>query len=212
MGGANAQILFSNAITGTNPNTANPFTSGQVVASDLTVSGIGRGSGILGTNANDRYNANNWGAGLTESQALSESKYFTFTLEAADDFEIDFTSFTFVAQGSATGAHSFAVFSSVGGFSLGNELLTFTQPGTSAYTTATQTVNLAGASFQNLTGPVEFRIYAWNAGNGTSGTFSVNEFAFNGSVAAVPEPSTYAMLIAGAGLMVWVIRRKRKVA
>ena len=52
------QTIFENPITGTNPNLNNPYTAGQIVNSNITVSGIGRGSGITGTNANDRYNAN----------------------------------------------------------------------------------------------------------------------------------------------------------
>jgi len=52
------QSIFTNPITGTNPNTSNPYTTGQIVDPNLTVSGIGRGTGINGNNANDRYNAN----------------------------------------------------------------------------------------------------------------------------------------------------------
>ncbi|WP_396155685.1 hypothetical protein, partial [Flavobacterium macrobrachii] len=51
------QSIFTNPITGTNPNTANPYTTNQVVDADMTVSGIGRGSGINSENRNDSYYA-----------------------------------------------------------------------------------------------------------------------------------------------------------
>ena len=41
-----AQSIFTNPITGTNPNTADPYTTGQTVAANMTASGIGRGAGI----------------------------------------------------------------------------------------------------------------------------------------------------------------------
>ena len=52
--GSNAQVIFENSITGSNPNTSNPYTTGQTNNANLTVSGIGRGSGITGSNGNNR--------------------------------------------------------------------------------------------------------------------------------------------------------------
>lgn len=40
------------------------------------------------------------------------------------------------------------------------------------------------------------------------GYYSMDDFSFH-EVAAVPEPSTYAMLIAGFGLFTWKVRRKQ---
>lgn len=37
--------IFANAITGTNPNTDDPYVSGQTINANITVSGIGRGGG-----------------------------------------------------------------------------------------------------------------------------------------------------------------------
>ena len=51
-----AQSIFTNPITGTQPSTANPYTTGQTVNSGITVSGIGRGSGVATNAGNDRYN------------------------------------------------------------------------------------------------------------------------------------------------------------
>ena len=69
------EFVWTNSITGTNPSTANPYTTGQSVFAGLTVSGIGRGMGINGAAANDRYNANSW-----NSLSLDTNAYFTLKL------------------------------------------------------------------------------------------------------------------------------------
>ena len=181
-------VLWTNPITGTNPNTSNPYTTGQTVISNVTVSGIGRGAGITGTNANDRYNANSWNTGTIDLTA-----YFTFTLTPAATYEIDFTSFVYTGQASGTGATSVAFRSSVDSFA--SNIGTPTVSGT--------TISLAGASFQNITTPIEFRLYGFGA-SASGGTFSVNEFTFNGDV--VPEPSS--ALLGGLGLLA-LLRRRR---
>ena len=53
-----AAIIFDNPITDTDPSLSNPYTNGQTVAANLTVSGIGRGSGIAASTAGNRYSAN----------------------------------------------------------------------------------------------------------------------------------------------------------
>ena len=108
--GANAQLI-TNPITGPNPNLANPYTSGQIVADNMTASGIGRGVGAVGTNSNDRYNANSW-----NTPSLDPTAYFEFTLTPDTGFALNFTSFTYAGQRSGTGPTSFAFRSSVDAF------------------------------------------------------------------------------------------------
>ena len=43
--------------------------------------------------------------------------------------------------------------------------------------------------------------------SGVQGYYSMDDFTFH-EVSSVPEPSTYAMLIAGFGLLAWKVRRK----
>ncbi|MFN4199200.1 MAG: hypothetical protein ACK4FS_09265, partial [Flavobacterium sp.] len=161
-----AQSIFENPIIGTNPNTANPYTAGQVVDPNLTVSGIGRGPGINGNNANNRYNANTW-----NSLGLEANRYFEFVLTPNTGYKIDFVSFVYTGQASGTGPNSFAFRSSVDGFS--------TDIGTPTATGAT--ISLALPQFQVITSPITFRLYAWGASAAT-GTYSVNTFTFNGEV------------------------------
>ena len=97
------QSIFTNPITGTNPNTSNPYTTGQTFDANITVSGIGRGTGISGSNANDRYNASGWSTG-----ALDANDYFYFTLTPNSGKKINFLSFVYTGQASGTGPITFA--------------------------------------------------------------------------------------------------------
>ncbi|UMY66633.1 MULTISPECIES: hypothetical protein [unclassified Flavobacterium] len=164
-----AQSIFTNPITGTNPNTANPYTTGQTVASNMTVSGIGRGTGVTGSNANDRYNATGWNSG-----SLDTNDYFEFTMTPASGYQISLVSLVYTGQTSGTGPTNFALRSSVDSYA--------SNIGTPTATGAT--ISLSGASYQNLTSAITFRLYGWGA-SAAGGTFSINDFTFNGTVSTV---------------------------
>ncbi|MFN3640521.1 MAG: hypothetical protein ACK4UK_06345, partial [Flavobacterium sp.] len=161
-----AQSIFENPILGTNPNTANPYITGQIVDPNMTVSGIGRGPDINGNNANNRYNANNW-----NSLGFDANRFFEFVLTPNTGYKIDFVNFVYTGQVSGTGPNSFSFRSSVDGFS--------SDIGTATATGAT--ISLTLPQFQVITTPITFRLYAWGASAG-GGTFSVNNFTFNGEV------------------------------
>jgi trimeric autotransporter adhesin len=178
---SSAAALATNPITGTNPNTANPYTTGQIVLPGLSFSGIGRGTGILGQNAANRYNADGW------SVLFDLNDHFSFTLTPDVGNAITYDSFVYTSQASGSGPTSFAFRSSLDSFS--SNLGTPTATGT--------TILLGGPTFTSVTTPVTFRLYGWGTNN-SQGTFSVNDFTFNGSVApvvsAVPEPISFVVL------------------
>lgn len=175
------QSIFDNPITGSNPNTSNPYTTGQSVNTNITVTGIGRGTGISGSNANDRYNANGW-----DSASFDANDYFTFTITPNGGYKIDFVSFEYTGQKSGSGPTNFAFRSSIDGFVA--NIGTPTSSGT--------TISLSGSSFQNVTSAIEFRIYGWNA-SGSGGTFSINDFTFKGTVPATSAGTN--TIAAGSG-------------
>jgi hypothetical protein len=190
-----AADIFSNTISGTSPGSSNPYTTGQSVASGLTVSGIGRGTGVTANTANDRYTGASW-----NTVSLDATAYFTFTLTPDVGNEIDFTNFVYTGQASGTGPTSFSFRSSVDSFA--------TNISTPIVTGST--IVLTAPAFQNVTTPIEFRFYAWGA-SGSTGTFSINDFTFNGTVAlaSIPEPSAFA-LVGGLAVVGFVASRRRR--
>src|SRR5690606_27469011 len=164
--------LWTNPITGTNPNTANPYTTGQSFDPNITVSGIGRGMGISGTNANDRYNANSW-----NTPSIDLTAYFEFTLTPNTGYQINFINFSFASQRSNTGPQNFVIRSSASNYL--TDIHTYTS--TIIATPFTTTISLANPTYQNITTPITFRIYAWGATD-PGGTYSINDFVFNGTV------------------------------
>ncbi len=166
--------IWTNPITGTNPNTSNPYTTGQTVVSNITVSGIGRGSGIAGTNATDRYNANGWGA------TFDGNDHYSFTLTPSSGFKIDFSSFVFVTQISPTNPPTtFQLRSSVDNYA--SNIGSVTSTGGS--------VSLSTSNYQGITSAITFRLYAFGGSSATA-TFSVNSFTFNGTVSSAAAAPT----------------------
>ena len=191
-----AQVLFSNLITGSNPNADSPYTLGQIVDPSLSVGGIDRGSGITSSNANDRYSATSW-----NTPALDASAYFTWTLAPNSGYTVDFVNFSYVGQASGTGPTLFSFRTSLDGFTSAWGLPLATGG----------TINLTDDFFQDISGPIEFRLYGWNASS-AAGTFSVNEFAFSGTThvtSAIPEASTFAAAAGLAALSFAAARRRR---
>ena len=168
--GLSAQGIFSNAITDANPASQNPFTAGQVTDPNVSASGIGRGPGLNGSSASNRYSSSGWTTGASQD----ENDYLEFTLNPATGYKINFTSFEYTGQRSGTGPQNFALRSSIDGFA--TDIGTFIVTGT--------TIDLSASRFQHISEPVTFRIYGWNA-TAAGGTFSINDFIFNGSL----EPS-----------------------
>jgi hypothetical protein len=124
-------------------------------------------------------------------------------------------------QRSGTGIRSYAVRSSVDGYAAnlpasinspananlavgpGNEFQWALDSVTTAQNGSLVTLGLPHA---NLTTPVTFRFYGWNA-EGTGGTFSIDNVTFSGSTRNIPEPTTGALLI--LGLAAWSSARRR---
>ncbi len=168
------QSIFTNPITGTNPNTSNPYIIGQTIDANITVSGIGRGAGATGANANDRYNANSW-----NTAAIDISAYFEWTLTPSAGCDIDFVSFIYTGQASGTGPTSFAIKSSLDTYTA--NIGTPTAGGT--------TISLTAASYQNVSSAITFRLYGFGA-SAAGGTFSINDFTFNGTTACSATTNT----------------------
>ena len=171
--------LLTNPITDPNPSSYNPFILGQTVNANITVSGIGRGSGISPNAGTDRYNAVNWSTG-----ALDPNDYFEFTLIPNAGFLINFTNFVYLGQVSS-GTPNFKFRSSIDGF-VGD---------IGAPNTGGTTISLAAGAYQNISSSITFRFYGYNFASGA--TYSINSFTFNGT--CVAGPSLTAGTLTGFG-------------
>jgi hypothetical protein len=166
------QTIWTNSITATNPSAANPFTAGDVKDANITVSGIGRGTGIVARTTADRYDATGW-----NSTNINGQDYFEFTLTPNSGYKINLSSFVFDGQtAGATAPTEFALQSSIDGFTSQINVVE-----------DLNTIDLTNAIFQNLAAPITFRLYAWGA-SGANGRYGVNSFAFNGSVVVDSTP------------------------
>jgi hypothetical protein len=182
---ANGQSIFSNPITDANPSTANPFTAGQTFDPNITVSGVGRGPGVNANAGSNRYNASAW-----SFPSFDANDYFTFTLTPNTGYAIDFTNLAGMWQRSSTGPNSYALRSSLDNFAADLATGAITGSGSAV----SYDLSLASSSLDAVTSAIEFRLYGW-AGTGASGTFSFNDFTFNGTVNPVVSatPTTYSL-------------------
>ncbi|WP_167599113.1 PEP-CTERM sorting domain-containing protein [Chlorobaculum sp. 24CR] len=176
---------------------------------NISASNVTFGSGLKIDNASGIYSAHHW----TSATSIDSSDYISFTFDANTGYEIDLASFDFNAEIDKNGPKSLVIEYSVGGN-------TFQSVGSVIPTSTTATdysIALNSSEFQNLTDPVEFRIYGYNAGN-PGGKLSINDYSFTGSVSeagstgAVPEPQSLALIGVGSLLMTGYLRRVRRVA
>lgn len=153
-------------------------------------------------------------ASASTFQALSGTGFTTETTSVANQYLMP------LAPAGST-VTSFSVLSTASGFS-STGTLTFAAPVTSytflwgspdAFNSVTDgTVSVTGLSFSSGTGNnAESQVYTFSDASGFSAlTFASRGIAFElAAVAPVPEPETYALLLAGLGAVGFVARRRK---
>lgn len=135
--------------------------------------------------------------------AITDDDFIAFDLVVASGFEMDLASFTFVhgysAAGPFTGKQSKAyLLSDINGFGaddiIGSNTVSMTALDNTILIENAVTIGLSDAAYQGLTGTTQFRLYfSDNTGNDQY-IHRLDDITFNGSVTAVPEPSSFALL------------------
>ncbi|MEI6487325.1 MAG: T9SS type A sorting domain-containing protein [Bacteroidota bacterium] len=156
-------------------------------------------------NAGGRFSFTGWSTGSTGGPSdtvysamtgsLVDTMYYEVTVSPAFGFSINLDSITFTFQRSGAGVRTYTVRSSADGFT-NNLNAIYGQPNTtdtvmpgnifylrSDISNIAQPRNqivLGGANFSNLSTPITFRFYAWNA-EASGGTFSIDNVRIVGS-------------------------------
>jgi hypothetical protein len=188
--------------TGTIDPTPVPTASGVTFGSFMAFGTPGN------TSANGVFGFSNWSTGATNADdanftgAPNTSQYYEVTITPAAQSTISFSSIAFNMSRSSTGPRHWAVRGSADNYSA-NLTATIAPPNPNisvvagdrffwsldSYTVSSGTQEkgstvIPGAGYANVTNPVTFRLYPWNA-EGSSGTFRIDTVIFNGSVATI---------------------------
>lgn len=205
---ANAQLLYTFDSVKT--------TSGMIDPTPVPVGGSGVTCGsfmAVGTPPNSlaafRFDFSNWALGSTGGAAdtlysgmtgtVNTAEYYEVTLTPGVGYSITGDTIKFDFERSGTGVRTYSVRSSLDGYTA-NLTAVYGLPTTNVdvqagnvfflkkdiTTLQTRNIIVLGPSFMNLTTPVTFRFYAWNA-EGTGGTFSIDNVNFIGSSTLLTE-------------------------
>jgi hypothetical protein len=205
---ASAATLVQYDFAGAPGNQA--FTVASNVATNLTGISFTRGAGLNAPSGGDSINSNGFNAQATD--------YLSFGLTVASGFTASVNQLQLGTRSSGTGPGFINLLVSIDGGAFAT-IASFAQRGTNDLYQSLSFAPLSALS------SIEFRLVSANqtAANGgtvaTGGTFRVENyvsggtespFSINGTVSAVPEPATWAMLMIGFGFVGAVARRRRQ--
>lgn len=146
-------------------------------------------------------------ASTDDATALANDTYWAVTVTPNSGFRVSLTNLVFdVARGGASMPRGWSFYTSVDGFALANRLATNPSVQSQRPTFAPATVDLSAARFQNLTGPITFRMYIFTPDGGQSVEY--DNMVLNGTVTVIPEPGSLALV--GAAASGWLVLRRRQ--
>lgn len=185
-----------------------PFGLGPPVVAD-SIAAESSGAGGQGP---DEMSLRGFGEnGLATAITANDYAFFSVNIGSGYQMDLDTISFNIRRNGNAA-PEDYAILASPSGFTASSELQTFevttssSSPLTNVETLSVDVSSLA--TYDGLTGnDVEFRLYAWGSG---VGNFHVSDASLSGQIAVIPEPSTFALLASGIGVVLLGSRRRRK--
>lgn len=204
---AQADLLIGwnvNGLVGNEESVAPAFVAPHVVSTTV----LTRGVGITTSATANAFNSASWTmpAHSTVASAVASNDYYTIRIIADPGFTLDLTNFVYRNQRSGTGPSNITLRTSADGFT--SDVASWVVAGTTANDVSTA-LNITGVT------DIELRIYGSGA-TGAAGTLRVADGGNHGATgidlavfgAVVPEPGTFALLLAGLGVVTAVRRRR----
>lgn len=187
------------ASSDTDPNST---ASNMVVSSTISANSFRSSAGF-------NYYVRTVATAANEADSFANDQFFSFTIAPEAGLTLNLSTFSFGMSPTQPGAYPFNgstfVRSSIDGYTA--TLDTFTKAATVSTALTTRSIDLSAAAYQNLTGPVTFRIYFHDDSDIPTSTSTavvnrIDNVIFSGE--AVPEPSSAALLalLGGAGAFV----------
>lgn len=186
--------------------TASDFTSGAFTGGSKTSTTVN-----ISTTSHNAFIRSSASGDTTQSAAVSNDDSWSFTLTPHAGVTMSLTSLDFQHGNNSQAAgtdftSNFIVRSSLDGFAsnLGTGVYSRTTSSTSA-TFSTANIDLSGAEFQNLTGPITFKIFEFDASTNSQDIARLDNVVVNGTT--VPEPT--GLVVLGLAAALWGRRRGR---
>jgi hypothetical protein len=157
------------------------------------------------SNSSPVYSAGTGSYSITQSGwtgTTPGSNYFEFTITPSAGHSVSLTSISFGSRSTTTGPTAYSFRSSADGYGSSLTTNSLTNDG-NWQASGTQSISLT------FTGTTTFRLYA-NGASSAGGTLRVDDFTLNGSVSAIPEPSTYAAIFGATALVGTIWHRCRQ--
>jgi hypothetical protein len=189
----NAQIV-SYSFSGAIGNESNYSPDNQPVGA--FVSSFTRGSGVNASSAAGAFSASAWSKG-----ELALDDYFSFSLTPASGYQVSLSELQLDERRSGTGIRDWVARSSLDDFA--SNIGRVNSVPDSLVTRTDQTISLANGTFDRIGGPVEFRIYGFNA-ESASGTWRLDNVELFGTLTPVPEVKSICWVAGGLlGFSIW---------
>ena len=163
-----AERLFIFTFTGAAGSEATLPADGGTPTGLASIPTMSRGTGLTAVGGANAFNGSNW------ATTFDANDYYAFTVTPAANTTIILNRMSFAEQRSGSGPVTYAVRSSLDGFTAN------LQTGATATAFATHAFTL-DAQFSTLTAPVEFRIFAFGS-TGTAGTLRIDTVDVSGGV------------------------------
>ena len=212
---ANADAIVGWEITGVDVNdgigasSSAPYTFSATTVLNANVSGeLTLGAGVNPTTTATQYGfkISSANAQTTLAGAISNNHYLQFSVTVASGFLLNLSSIDLVGDASSTGSDNVAFFTSIDGFTAGDEIASAASVagitgGLDSDGSGFGALDLSAGAYQGLSGTVDFRIYGYNSstssGAGTTKirNLSNDDLVVNGTLVAVPEPSSAVLAL-----------------